>query len=34
MSPSKTLTFGAKIDDYLKDYMDTFYFDYFINYLL
>jgi hypothetical protein len=30
MSPSKTLTFGAKIDDYLKDYMDTFYFDYFI----
>lgn len=30
MSPSKSLTFGAKIDDYLKDYMDTFYFDYFI----
>ena len=30
MSPSKALTFGAKIDDYLKDYMDTFYFDYFI----
>ena len=30
MSPSKALTFGSKIDDYLKDYMDTFYFDYFI----
>ena len=30
MSPSKTLTFGTKIDDDLKNYMDTFYFDYFI----
>lgn len=30
MSPSKTLTFGTKIDDELKNYMDTFYFDYFI----
>ena len=30
MSPSKTLTFGAKIDDDLKNYMDAFYFDYFI----
>ena len=25
MSPSKTLTFGAKIDDDLKNYMDAFY---------
>jgi hypothetical protein len=25
MSPSKTLTFGAKIDDDLKNYMDSFY---------
>ena len=25
MSPSKTLTFGAKIDDDLKNFMDTFY---------
>ena len=30
MSPSKTLTFGAKIDDDLKNYMDAFYYDYFI----
>ena len=30
MSPSKTLTFGDKIDDNLKNYMDTFYYDYFI----
>ena len=30
MSPSKTLTFGGKIDDNLKNYMDTFYYDYFI----
>ena len=30
MSPSKTLTFGAKIDDDLKDYMDAFYYDYYI----
>lgn len=29
MSPSKTLTFGDKIDDDLKNYMDTFYHDYF-----
>lgn len=27
MSPSKTLTFGSKIDDELKNFMDTFYFD-------
>jgi hypothetical protein len=26
MSPSKTLTFGAKIDDELKNYLDAFYF--------
>ena len=31
MSPTKTLTFGAKIDDDLKNYMDTFYYDYFID---
>jgi len=29
MSPSKTLTFGAKIDDDLKNFMDTFYNNYF-----
>jgi hypothetical protein len=30
MSPSKTLIFGNKIDDELKNYMDTFYYDYYI----
>ena len=30
MSPSKTLSFGSKIDDDLKNYMDTFYYDYFV----
>jgi len=31
MSPAKTLTFGAKIDDQLKNYLDVFYNNYFIN---
>jgi hypothetical protein len=30
MSPSKTLTFGAKIDDQLKNYLDVFYNHYFV----
>jgi len=31
MSPAKTLTFGAKIDDQLKNYLDVFYNNYFVN---
>lgn len=31
MSPSKTLTFGAKIDDQLKNYLDVFYNTYFVS---
>lgn len=31
MSPAKTLTFGAKIDDQLKNYLDVFYNTYFVN---
>jgi len=31
MSPSKTMTFGAKIDDQLKNYLDAFYNSHFIN---
>jgi hypothetical protein len=31
MSPSKTMTFGAKIDDQLKNYLDAFYNSYFVN---
>jgi hypothetical protein len=31
ISPAKTLTFGAKIDDQLKNYLDVFYNSYFIN---
>lgn len=31
MSPAKTLTFGAKIDDQLKNYLDVFYNHYFVN---
>jgi len=31
MSPAKTLTFGAKIDDQLKNYLDVFYNSYFVN---
>ena len=31
MSPSKTLTFGAKIDDQLKNYLDVFYNNYFVS---
>ena len=30
MPPSKTLTFGAKIDDQLKNYLDVFYNHYFV----
>ena len=30
MSPAKTLTFGAKIDDQLKNYLDVFYNHYFV----
>lgn len=30
MSPAKTLTFGAKIDDHLKNYLDVFYNHYFV----
>jgi hypothetical protein len=30
MSPSKTLSFGNKIDDDLKNYIDSFYYDYYI----
>jgi hypothetical protein len=31
MSPAKTMTFGAKIDDQLKNYLDVFYNSYFID---
>lgn len=31
MSPAKTLTFGAKIDDQLKNYLDVFYNNYFVS---
>lgn len=31
MSPSKTMTFGAKIDDQLKNYLDVFYNSHFVN---
>ena len=31
MPPSKTMTFGAKIDDQLKNYLDAFYNNYFVN---
>ena len=31
MSPAKTMTFGAKIDDQLKNYLDVFYNNYFID---
>ena len=31
MSPAKTLTFGAKIDDQLKNYLDVFYNTYFVS---
>jgi hypothetical protein len=31
MSPTKTLTFGAKIDDQLKNYLDVFYNTYFVS---
>ena len=31
MSPVYTLIFGAKIDDDLKDYMDSFFYNYYVN---
>jgi hypothetical protein len=31
MPPSKTMTFGAKIDDQLKNYLDVFYNSHFVN---
>jgi hypothetical protein len=31
MPPSKTMTFGAKIDDQLKNYLDSFYNSHFVN---
>ena len=34
MSPSKTMTFGSSIDEDLKNFLDTFYYDYYVKNVL